>query len=106
MNNPKHTKGPWTGGYECINSPDGRLIANVWYSSDYNKRNESSNFSVDEGKANSRLIASAPELLEACEIALQLLSEQPSFAEMFGDGDLVKRTLLQAIAKATGGSNE
>jgi len=106
----KHTPGPWqlhsptegdpiTGdGSYCITGPDGGVIADIvpkdWH----------------ETPGNARLIASAPELLEALENALAdinwLLVEgfDTNADECNIDG--VRDTIAeikQAIAKATGG---
>lgn len=57
----KHTQGPWSGGKECINAPNGRLIAEVMF---YNSpdRKEMTN---EEFEANSNLLAAAPDMLNA-----------------------------------------
>lgn len=50
-------------------------------------------FSVEEREANNKLIAAAPELLEACERALKVLEQE----NIFGQARLL---LAQAIKKA------
>ena len=66
----KHTPGPWSirpiGGYPIIQSETGTLVAKTDCSLN------SSNFvmDIDVSRANARLIASAPELLEALEALL------------------------------------
>lgn len=47
------------------------------------------------------LFLTAPELLEALEVALETLLEQP---ELVGDADMSMRTMKAAIAKARGES--
>lgn len=66
-----HTPGPWTSDWHTVHSPDGGIIA--WcgegrseYDSD---RAQDALFN-----ANTRLIATAPELLEALECAEQFIS--------------------------------
>jgi hypothetical protein len=97
MNKPKHTKGPWdtvirqdhkgTIGY--VGPVENfKIIAEVICSN-------------PEGSANARLIASAPELLEALEVALAFILEQP---DLVGDDDFTVSTLRDAIAKAKGES--
>jgi hypothetical protein len=86
-----HTPGPWKAvlayGYK-VKGPDGRVIADLptyapitW-----------------ENPANAHLIASAPDLLFACQAALEVLEDQPG---------IPPETLLclrDAIAEATGES--
>lgn len=60
-----------------------------------------------ECEANARLIAAAPDLLEACKVALELFGEQ-SFAPLFGrkqrqESGSVREKLQSAIAKAKQG---
>lgn len=73
-----HTPGPWTthgpspghqirnmddgGDYAIIN--DGKIIAEAFHRVGETR--------YEDAKANARLIAAAPNLLEACEIGLQI----------------------------------
>lgn len=57
----KYTKGPWRGGKECVNAPDGRLLATVHFKG----ISRGDTIPPEEGWANSQLMATAPELLEA-----------------------------------------
>jgi hypothetical protein len=63
MSNTQHTPGPWIYDDRYVNviAEDGRAIAGrpAW-----------SSLSPDSEEADARLIAAAPELLEACEAAL------------------------------------
>ena len=92
----QHTEGPWSVGEHAprgdegrtivINGPKGGNIADIFFDDE-----------VDE--ANARLIAAAPELLEACKAANLVLLQQnhPSGT------DLEAMDVLQAaIAKAVG----
>lgn len=92
--NANHTPGPWThkataGNHDFIiyseAEDSGRDIALV----------------RDFDEANARLIAAAPELLHACELALHYLNNPEDF-----DGDLAEiafaTTLENAINKAKG----
>lgn len=81
----KHTKGPWIA--------DGAQI----FTSDTNVA-QANGYRIDRETvaANARLIAAAPELLEALEGALKLIE-----LVMPIDGD-VTRKARAAIAKATG----
>lgn len=78
----KHTQGPWTfvAQSRVIKADCGRIVADA-------------NGTADE---DARLIASAPELLEACRYALGVL-------EADGASEFVLSDLRAAIAKATGG---
>lgn len=72
----KHTKGEWKVknlfqlGVKDVNKKgiyeDNNQIAVVNYSTHFNK---------EEAQANAKLIAAAPDLLEACEIALEVLEK-------------------------------
>ena len=83
----KHTSGPWKlekssmGRTSRIISQDDLVIAECWNS---------------EQEANARLIASAPELLEACKEALK------EFNEMGYTPNYADNMLREAIAKAEG----
>lgn len=91
----KHTPGPWMVGYgEAVGigeiygvgidtEPDWTPVCMLSLSEKVNE--------VDE--ANARLIAAAPDLLEACETALYVIN-----ANAYRTRD----TLRAAIAKATG----
>lgn len=89
----KHTKGPWRVELNtCIE---------VWnqnthicdLSGDHESHTEVNDL------ANARLIAAAPDMLEALEVALETLLEQP---DLVGDADMSVRTIKSAIAKARG----
>jgi len=92
----KHTKGPWSIGKRAKDTvfSDDVAIADVFPN-------------VVVGEANARLIAAAPELLEACRNALRRLQH----AKQYGDDMLSSREicytdakllLIDAIAKAEG----
>lgn len=83
--NTKHTPGPWTVNANGINSPDGHIVF----------------FDVSGGphETDARLIAAAPELLEA----LEKLEQTASFWKDMGVNipfDDLKQARV-AIAKAT-----
>ena len=89
----RHTPGPWRAvlayGYK-IKAPDGRVIADLpthapltW-----------------ENPANAYLIASAPDLLVACQSALAVLEDYPEVSPE------TQICLRSAIAEATGESVE
>lgn len=108
MRTPKHTPGPWhicdNDGAYCMvrgqpaNGYNGASIAKVWLQDgDFN----------DE---NARLIAAAPELLEALVVAQQQIAALKRRI-VWHDCDSVnvvtanERTISAAIAKATGDTN-
>lgn len=96
MAESKHTPGPWLvvkcdGGFRAFDTDDWTIIgqnkivpALVW-----------GGVAFEEGKANARLIAAAPEMLEALQAARSILDEQisPNACAMAD----------AAIAKAIGG---
>ena len=93
-NETKHTPGPWHSNDECerysgyfdttVSKDDGELIAVV--------RSESSKEHV---LANAKLIAEAPDLLEACKLAAHHI--------MFGKSQAdIESILIKTIAHAEG----
>lgn len=89
MNNPKHTPGPWTidwsSAHQTINSED-KTICNI----------HPPTFDADEeDRANARLIAAAPEMLNALDTAIQHLSKHGMSPELIKD-------LKQVYDKARG----
>lgn len=107
----EHTQGPWEHHAILSNSEndkgfrvmahdgrDGRMwIADVSPVIN-NERGETS----EEGKANARLIAAAPELLEALVAAVNYLSRLPPFPDRGVDVEAVRLLGVAAIAKAEG----
>lgn len=101
----KHTPGPW-----CLNN--GAIIGNnggtfvaeeprlQWQATFLKDSNslpvEKQQQIIAEAKANARLIAAAPELLEALRLARKYVADMP----ILGDEDLA--IIDTAIAKATG----
>lgn len=94
MSESKHTPGPWEvqsytnyKGWSVWANDRGCIaegcIAERWYDADQQP---------DELKANARLIAAAPELLEACKVAL-----------VYPQVPVVEKALRAAIAKAERG---
>jgi hypothetical protein len=104
MNNAQHAPAPWihsrgkTDDWGCIRSANGRLVAKCAIPIDedaiVHRRN-----GTDPTEENARLIAAAPELLEA--LARLLASASPTEKEhprMFADWQQARA----AITKATG----
>lgn len=88
----KHTPGPWfADGTDVWNSRD---IGGTWIA-------DCPDAIVAVGKANARLIAAAPELLAACELATRTVLDM---VLEFGDkrDKLALEALYDAIKKARG----
>lgn len=85
----KHTAGPWRQDkWGAIRDKDGQMIRTCGVAL--------ANSATDEVRANDRLIAAAPDLLEACESMIS--------AAMFGDEDEMDaavRIAHAAVAIAT-----
>jgi hypothetical protein len=102
----EHTPGPWrTYGPDSqdanwIIAYDGQEI----YVSEIAKIPATWNHILDERKAaNARLIAAAPDLLAACEAALEpLMTYHPRIPELDRQVKDARGKLLAAIAKAKG----
>jgi hypothetical protein len=104
----KHTPGPWTVNYDpveiskriiCIDAEDDPSLAQI-HACDRG----AGEVLVEQDWANARLIASAPELLEALE-AITTAIELSPVPEAWGDA-LVSavQQARAAIAKARGGT--
>lgn len=102
-----HTPGPLTiegptqrqlpndlGGDYAILSPDGKIIAECFHVVDEE--------TYADALANARLLAAAPDLLEACEDAAWLLRDA---AWLLRTDSHALKVALAAIAKAKGVSN-
>ena len=93
MEKQQHTPGPWRVNMDCEDAFLGKIsveAGNSYYIAQ-----------VDEGRsqlANARLIAAAPELLEA----LELLVDNP-YREGTESDERLRRIARAAIANATGG---
>lgn len=111
----KHTKGKWrinkthdspilvqdkSDGREWyhnsiyIHGSDDRIICNVNYNTDTTNMGYGTNNSIQLWEANAKLIAAAPELLEA-------LIEVEKWASEFGIGSIQYEKVINAIKKAT-----
>ena len=93
----KHTEGEWTAKLANLNIKDP-----MFYKSDVISGGirvaQVAGAGEDCANANARLIAAAPELLEACKISLQYVSDIAPSGISKG---IVINLLQQAIAKAT-----
>lgn len=93
MSNSKYTPGPWVfdAGSMSVETCDGGLVALPRSGGDLIK-----DFTTTQ-MANARLIASAPEMLEALEKVIRQLPE-----ELTLDGEIFRDELKSLIKKAKG----
>jgi hypothetical protein len=112
----QHTPGPWKFDKEYGNAmdelygPDGRAIAAVWTRRCSVATHVRECYKTDkEGAANIRLIAAAPELLEAMRECITDEDCRALVGEEYSDLERARRRLHEinrvifaAIAKATG----
>lgn len=94
----KHTEGKWKyifkdGKYQ-VEAPGAYICQMI----QYGMVNQKEEYYLHE-KANARLIAAAPELLEACKILLSYMESPDSFESLAKQGMLIAR---EAISKAEG----
>ena len=106
-----HTPGPWKE-YDCDTdgTPDrGQLAGDIWGFGRDGKAAivARAYYCEDDSEANARLIAAAPELLEACEVASQFFEENDNFTDC-GEFPIPGFILDMriAIAKAAGRRTE
>ena len=110
----KHTPGPWIHGSPCdgetysaniVFDGDGGAVASV-YGLPINKTLEELDPIMDaEGIANARLIASAPELLEALEELAPMVGSMMGRLRYSAHGDAkILPKICAVIAKARGGA--
>lgn len=86
----RHTPGPWQAIGTCVGNAKGerRFVVGI---------TRTAYASQDEMRANARLIAAAPELLEALEAVDRMFSEPGKWNKIS-----VRDCVRAAIAKATG----
>lgn len=94
MSYTKHTPGPWQNTLTGIKA-NGKLIAQAWCDETNNSFGNHPAVTYSEMKANNYLIAAAPDMLEALQIALKE-SEQGIYKPS------TIKLIESAIAKATG----
>jgi len=113
MKKSKHTPGPWEAGDGVILCADPDMAIGSVFPCDRDKSPHGSGFAYGEvTKANARLIAAAPELLEACKALDHWLYEVGSarangesvysYTELQSMRDNAAELARAAIAKATG----
>lgn len=101
----KHSPEPWraaicpTGLSICIVSADGTIIAQLDHSPIYQDGFRMAGGSTSEQRADARLMATAPDLLKACEEMLEDLKDLHREPD-FGTGDHRYQYAIDAIKKA------
>lgn len=99
MTDTTHTQGPWET-FECLNGaisvnaspqiPIATVGGAGWH------------LGAKTAQANARLIAAAPDLLEALETALEMLIDSWGNEQIAAGDDQVANVIKDAIAKAKG----
>ena len=97
-----HTPGPWKwiNSYEALLGPNGEFILEEEIGYD---REGATPEGISVSPADAHLIAAAPELLEACKVAIETFDDDAP-----GAGDTEKgalRRLRAAVARAEGQPN-
>jgi hypothetical protein len=97
MSNVKHTPGPWhredgESDFQMVTDDHGEAVCYLFDEKFDGKQVLLQGIEPD--RANADLIASAPDLLEACELALQYIGD--------GTGEYALSALEDAITKAKG----
>lgn len=104
MSTVQHTPGPWHHDKRGYPHPDvkaanGRNVACTWGVNNQPKTKEAAEAQKQIARANARLIAAAPELLDALKDAKELLENMG-----IKEGETL-RGINEAIAKATGSAS-
>lgn len=105
MKNGKHTPGPW----DCKKYADGTVFVGMPRSPDTDHDHPLANqiaeicgdITLPITRANAKLITAAPDLLEACECALDALDYLAGSDEALSQKEMLKNV----ITKAKGDSN-
>ena len=109
----KHTPGPWVydeenadgDTYTIAHSPNYqaaiRSVSDPAVLVDIRRSDLADSRSLEEARANARLIAAAPELLAACQAYLdaEKLTNAAAYVRALSE---TKRLIAEAVAKATG----
>ncbi len=95
----KHTPGPWVADGCVIEHFDAPLKFDIAVT----RQHLIWTPDTEHAEANARLIAAAPELLEACKLAADALSTRDAIA--LGIGRDAFLALVAAVGKAQGGTS-
>lgn len=98
MKDTKHTPGPWRVIHTI--KPEDILVIDSEGCSVADCFNHNAN-NIDEALANSRLIAAAPELLEASGELLDAMNQYSFFLEGYGNGSASISEVREASSKMT-----
>ena len=96
MNGAKFTPGPWTVDESHIDGAINAGKRHVALANFYNCHDEEMRVTRDQQKANTQLIAAAPDLLDAAQTALECLEEG-------GFGKAYAEDVLRAAIRKAGG---
>ncbi len=107
MTTAAHTPGPWIYAYSPYTSQDGKEIPAFEVHGEEKVCDTNENRPGEEQEANARLIATAPELLEALTLAQTALNTAqrfhvPGLPRALNDSYKIAAVIDKAIAKATG----
>ncbi len=99
---PAHTPGPWYVNSVVERDPGkpGRVVHNV-----FNQDGLYAHIAECWNEANARLIAAAPELLNAARAIVHGLHMGYTADEILRESGSVRERLIAAVAKATGGAS-
>ncbi len=92
----KENKREWYANEISITDEKGRIICNVTYATDTANNGWGHNETIEKWEANAKLIAAAPDLLDACENAFKTLASVGCTMEAE-----IMQQLEKAIKKAT-----
>ena len=103
----QHTPGPWHigsgNGEGSIFAENGRMRLETGGTTLYAICHNVSTWNIDEDEANARLIAAAPQMLEALRSALEAMGDTYDARDAAGtEGDQLREQIAEAITAATG----
>lgn len=113
MSAPTHTPGPWLVHYERDAFDSAQSILKVTQGNSYDHPQGPLSLAsvnvaafaphTDEALANARLIAAAPQMLEALRAALEAMGDTYDARDAAGtEGEQLRDQIAEAIAAATG----
>jgi hypothetical protein len=104
MTNATHTPGPWRSDWQFIVAPDPAGVHQDIYIAEIAETDEDNRVAPSEQQqANARLIAAAPDLLDALAYFYNIIHDYPSSIRK-GYVKHAKDMAREALAKAKGGA--
>ncbi len=98
-----HSPGPWSSGYNTYtNEQAGRIERRFWLADAELRIVPMDTCMGESAEANARLIAAAPDLLEACEKVAAYCHNIEHSEDEYCNERIVAKMVAAAIAKATG----